>query len=83
MRKRGKGITGAFISDLVLQILAYVAEKEREMILQRQREGIASAKMRGVKFGQPKKIKPQNYDLVFGEWQAGRISARAAGESWV
>ena len=58
-------VTGTLISDIVLELLAYVAETERKMILQRQAEGIESAKARGVVFGRPEKSKPENYEEVF------------------
>ena len=78
-RVKEKDITGIFVADLVLQILAYVAQTEREMILQRQREGIASAKARGVHFGRAKKKKPKNYKEVLEMLKTGGISAREAG----
>ena len=78
-RAKEKDITGIFVADLVLQILAYVAQTERKMILQRQREGIASAKARGVRFGRAKKKKPKTYEEIFEQWKAGKISAREAG----
>ena len=53
-RKSGNDLTGTFVADLVLQILSYVAQTERENIHQRQKEGIAAAKLRGVKFGRPR-----------------------------
>ena len=78
-RVKGKDITGTFVADLVLQILAYVAQTEREMILQRQREGIAAARARGVRFGRPSMDKPENYEEVSRQWREGEISAREAG----
>ena len=64
-----------FISDLVLQILSYVAEKERISIKERQRQGIETAKLKGKKFGRPAKVKPDNWDEVYQRWQAGKITA--------
>ena len=62
--RKNKDLLGTFISDLILQILSYVAEQERTFIKQRQKEGIASAKINGVKFGRPKIEKPDNFDIV-------------------
>lgn len=74
-------LTGVFISDLVLQILAYVAQTEREFIKQRQAEGIAAAKQRGIKFGCQKAEVPGNFDEYYQMWENGEISLRkAAGE---
>lgn len=78
-RAKGKDLTGTFVADLVLQILAYVAQTEREFIHQRQAEGIASAKARGVKFGRAAMQKPVEYINVKQLWENGQISAREAG----
>ena len=72
-------LTGVLIADIVLQILSYMAQKEREMIHQRQAEGIAAAKARGVRFGPKPRGKPEAYERCLGEWKAGKISAREAG----
>lgn len=72
------GITRLFIADLVLQILAYVAQTEREFIRQRQKEGIALAMEKGIKFGRPNIPKPENYDKVCELWRDGWISGREA-----
>ena len=72
------GLTGVFVTDLVLQILAYVAETERRFIRQRQAEGIASAKRRGVKFGAVKTPDPQNLKEYYEKWKRGEISIRKA-----
>jgi len=77
--RRGKDLTGTLIADIVLQLLSYVAETERAFIRQRQREGIAAAKSRGVKFGPPQHPRPAGFDALAEEWRAGRISAREAG----
>lgn len=66
-----KNLLGTFISDIVLQILSFVAENERAYILERQREGIAYAKRRGVKFGRPRKRLPHNFVDVACQWKAG------------
>lgn len=74
-------LTGVFIADLVLQILAYVAETERTFIRQRQAEGIAAAKQRGVQFGSKKKDVPEEFERYYLLWSEGKISLRkAAGE---
>lgn len=75
-----ENLTGVFISDLVLQILAYVAETERSFIKQRQAEGIAAAKARGVKFGCQKSSLPEKFDFYFEMWEKGDISTRKAAE---
>ena len=71
-------LTGVFIADLVLQILAYVAEAERAFIKQIQAEGIAVAKSNGVKFGPPKKEVPENFMEYYERWKQGKISVRDA-----
>lgn len=73
-------LTGVFVSDLVLQILAYVAETERSFIRQRQAEGIAIAKKRGVRFGCPKKQEPENFKEYYRLWIEKRISSRTAAQ---
>jgi len=73
------GITRMFIADLVLQILAYVAQTEREFIRQRQREGIDQAHARGVKFGRPHITVPENFPKVYELWCEELISGREAG----
>lgn len=75
-----ENLTGVFISDLVLQILAYVAETERAFIKQRQAEGIAAAKARGVKFGCTKGEIPEDFEEYFEKWRTGMISTRKAAE---
>lgn len=76
--RKGRDLIGTLISDIVLQLLSYVAQTEREFIHQRQAEGIAPAKARGVKFGRKPKERPAEYEHLRDEWRAGRISARAA-----
>jgi len=78
-RTQGKDLTGTLIADLVLQILSYVAQTEREFIRKRQAEGIAAAKARGVKFGAEKKPLPEGYEQIRDAWLAGEISLRDAG----
>lgn len=73
-------LTGVLISDLVLQILAYVAETERTFIKQRQAEGIAVAQAKGVKFGREKKSVPEGFEHYCEQWKRGEISVRKAAE---
>lgn len=77
-RENKENITGRFISELVLQILSYVAQVERENIRQRQAEGIALAKARGVKFGRPALPRPDDYDMVKAAFLEGAISRKEA-----
>lgn len=79
-KKNGNGLEGIFIADLVLQILAYVAETERTFIKQRQAEGIATAKAKGVHFGKEKKEMPDEFEDLYNEWISGRITLRKAAE---
>lgn len=74
-------LTGVFIADLVLQILAYVAETEREFIKQRQAEGIVAAKQRGVQFGRKKNDAPHEFEKYCQLWCEGKISLRKAAEA--
>ena len=76
--RNNKDLLGNFISDLVLQILSYVAEQERTFIKQRQKEGINVAKNNGVKFGRPKIEKPQNFDIVVNKWKNKEIKSKEA-----
>ena len=73
-------LLGTFIADLTLQILSYVAQAEREFNHQRQAEGIAAAKARGVKFGSIPKERPFEFNAVREEWKKGKISARKAAK---
>lgn len=77
-RQERGGVTGALISDIVLQLLSYVAQVERESIHQRQAEGIAAAKARGVKFGRPRKARPGSYGALRESYLAGRITRSEA-----
>ena len=76
--RRGKDLMGTFLSDIVLQVLSFVAENERDNIRQRQAEGIAAAKARGVRFGRPPKPLPENYMSAYRQWKSGAISGAAA-----
>ena len=78
--RKGRALIGTLISDIVLQLLSYVAQTEREFIHQRQAEGIAAAKARGVKFGRKPKERPAEYEHLRDEWRAGHISARVAAQ---
>lgn len=76
--RRGKDLMGTFLSDIVLQVLSFVAENERTNIRQRQAEGIAAAKAKGVKFGRPPRPLPENFDSVYYRWKRGEITGTAA-----
>lgn len=78
--RREKNLMGTFIADIVLQILSYVAQTERENIKQRQAEGIAAAKIRGVKFGRPKRAVPDNFYEVVRLWENKKISVTEAAK---
>lgn len=78
--RNNKDLLGTFISDLVLQILSYVAEQERSFIKQRQKEGISSAKSNGIKFGRPKIEKPSNYNEIIELWKNKKIKSKEAME---
>ena len=77
-REERDGITGVLIADIVLQLLSYVAQIERENIRQRQAEGIAAAKARGVSFGCPRKKRPANYGETREAYWGGRITRKEA-----
>ena len=79
--RRGKDLLGTFLSDIVLQVLSFVAENERENIRQRQAEGIAAAKARGVKFGRPSKPVPDNFHKMCQAWQMQQITLKKAAEN--
>ena len=76
--RRGKDLMGTFLSDIVLQVLSFVAENERINIRQRQAEGIAAAKAKGVRFGRPPKPLPGNFEEVYRRWEKGEITGTAA-----
>ena len=78
--RQNRDLTGTLIADIVLQLLSYVAQTEREFIRQRQAEGIAAAKARGVQFGRKPMLRPENFPLVRQRWERGEISARQAAE---
>ena len=77
--RQNRDLTGTLIADIVLQLLSYVAQTEREFIKQRQKEGIAAAKARGVKFGRAPLKKPAEFDQLQSLWLQGEVSAREAG----
>ncbi len=76
--RQGRDLTGMLIADIVLQLLSYVAQTEREFNRQRQAEGIAAAKARGVHFGRNFKDRGENYGSVMAAWKRGELSDRAA-----
>lgn len=78
--RRSKDLLGTFIADLVLQVLSFVAQNERENIRQRQAEGIFAAKKRGVRFGRPQKVLPENFGEAQKRWQNGEITCREAAK---
>ena len=78
--RNNKDLLGTFISDLVLQILSYVAEQERGFIKQRQKEGIENAKNKGIKFGRPRIEKPSNFDMVVNKWKNKELKSKEAME---
>lgn len=80
-RSRDGDLTGLFMADLVLQILAYVAQKERENIRKRQEEGIAAAKQRGIHFGNPGKPLPENFERIVRKWRTKEIKLPEALET--
>ena len=81
--RRSRDLTGTLIADIVLQLLSYVAQTEREFTRQRQAEGISAAKARGVQFGRPRKERPENFDELKSLWVSGRLSARVAATQMV
>lgn len=78
--RRGKDLMGTFIADLVLQILSFVAENERENIRKRQSEGIAAAKAKGIRLGRPPKPLPENYHHAYQRWKSGEITGTEAAK---
>ena len=79
--RRGKDLMGAFLSDIVLQVLSFVAENERTNIRQRQAEGIAAARKRGVRFGRPPKPLPQEFHNIYQKWKNGKITGVDAAKA--
>ena len=79
--RRGKDLVGTFLSDIVLQVLSFVAENERSNIRQRQAEGIAAAKAKGVRFGRPIAPLPDHFREVYLRWKDGEISGKKAAET--
>lgn len=78
--RQGKDLTGTLIADIVLQLLSYVAQTEREFIRQRQAEGIAAAKARGIKFGHRPMERPEEFEHAREAWEAGALSTRDAAK---
>ena len=76
--RRGKDLMGTFLSDIVLQVLSFVAENERVNIRQRQAEGIAAAKARGIHLGRPPEPLPKNFHQVYQKWKSGKITGTQA-----
>ena len=79
--RRGKDLMGTFLSDIVLQILSFVAENERTNIRQRQAEGIAAAKSKGVRFGRPPSPLPENFHSVYQKWRSGKMTGTDAAKA--
>ncbi len=76
--RRGRDLVGTFLSDIVLQVLSFVAENERSNIRQRQAEGIAAAKRRGVRFGRPALALPLDFPQIVADWDRGQLSLKDA-----
>lgn len=76
----GKDLVGTFLADIVLQVLSFVAENEHVNIRQRQAEGIAAAKVRGVKFGKPPRPLPENFHEAYQHWKSGKCTCTAAAK---
>ena len=79
--RRGKDLMGTLLSDIVLQVLSFVAENERDNIRQRQAEGIAAAKARGVRFGRPPLPLPDNFHMLHQAWRGQKITLRQAARA--
>lgn len=79
--RRGKDLIVTFLSDIVLQVLSFVAENERSNIKQRQAEGIAVAKAKGVRFGRPPKPLPSNFYKIYQKWKEGKITGVVAADA--
>ena len=78
--RRGKDLMGTFLSDIVLQVLSFVAENEHTNIRQRQAEGIAAAKAKGIHLGRPPQPLPANFHTMFQKWKKGEITCTAAAK---
>ena len=76
--RRGKDLMGTFLSDIVLQVLSFVAENERKNIRERQKEGIEAAKLRGVQFGRPRRDVPEDFIQICCRWRSGQILGKEA-----
>ncbi len=76
--RRGKDLMGTFLSDIVLQVLSFVAENERKNIRERQKEGIKAAKLRGVQFGRPRRDVPEDFIQICYRWRSGQILGKEA-----
>lgn len=79
--RQGKDLMGTFLSDIVLQVLSFVAENERINIRQRQAEGIAAAKAKGIRFGRPPQSLPENFYTIYQCWRQGEITGTAAARA--
>ena len=79
--RRGKDLVGTFLSDIVLQVLSFVAENERTNIRQRQAEGIAAAKAKGIRFGRPPLPLPENFHVTYQRWKSGEITCTTAARA--
>lgn len=79
--RRGKDLLGTFLSDIVLQVLSFVAENERDNIRQRQREGIKVAQEKGVRFGRPEITLPDNFDEIYDMWAQGELTVDMAARN--
>ena len=80
-RSQSRDLMGTFLSDIVLQVLSFASENERINIRQRQAEGIAAAKSRGVRFGRPPRPLPDNFYILYQKWRAGKITGTAAAKA--
>lgn len=76
--RNGKDLMGTFIADIVLQILSFLAQSERENIRKRQEQGIAAAKAKGVKFGRPEVPVPEDFSKIVNQWEKGKLSGKEA-----
>ena len=79
--RRGKDLMGTFLADIVLQVLSFVAQNERESIRKRQAQGIAAAKARGVRFGRPPRPLPENFPAVHRAWRSKKLTLKQAAKA--